>query len=142
MVMSKVSVANALLWIASFFASRVVFGTFVSARRIHDQWRLWGTPLTIEKLGEQEFAALERLRAQGLSPMPLTTWTFFWSMAGFVVLNGLNYIWFFMIVRTTMRKLNVSLRGVAKRMCTNGTPLNDTAHLPYNSRKPQKGSSS
>ena len=104
--LSPLSIANAVIWIVSFLFVRILWGTYATISYMMDLYSLWEKPMTIETLGRDEFAVVETLRDRGLDPRPVGVSVLAWCTACAIVLTGLNYYWFYLIVETTLRKIS------------------------------------
>ncbi|KAK5996100.1 putative TLC domain-containing C17A2.02c-like protein [Cladobotryum mycophilum] len=111
---SGASVANAIVWIVTFFFTRILWGTYATFVCCHDVFVMSRTALTAKDLGVTEFASLERLRAKGLDPWPPSVFMVGWVYARGIALAALNFIWFYLIVKTTAKKL--AAKNAAKTM--------------------------
>lgn len=103
---SPLSIANALVWIVSFLLVRILWGTYATIVYMTDLYSLRNVPITIEALGKEKFAVVERLREKGLEPSAVGTPVLVWCTWCAVVLAGLNYLWFYLIVKTTIKKVS------------------------------------
>ncbi|KAK4446371.1 TLC domain-containing protein [Podospora aff. communis PSN243] len=102
---SRASVANAVVWIVLFFVFRIVWGTYATVVYMRSTYAVWKTPLTLEALGVEEYAVVERLEAEGLKPGNIGTVVMALTMLAGVTLASLNYVWFYLIVKTTVRRV-------------------------------------
>ena len=103
---SRLSVANAVVWIVLFFVFRIVWGSYATVVYMGSTYAVWKTPLTREALGESEYAVVERLRAEGLEPRNIGTFVMVLTMLAGVTLASLNYMWFYLIVKITARRIS------------------------------------
>ena len=103
---SKLSVANAIVWIVLFFVFRIVWGSYATVVYMRSTYAVWKTPLTRDALGESEYAVVERLKAEGLEPRNIGSFAMVLTMLAGVTLASLNYVWFYLIVKTTARRIS------------------------------------
>lgn len=62
--------------------------------------------MTLQDLGAEEFAAYKRLQKDNLQPGPVAAWAFVCTLMATAILQCLNYLWFYLIITTTIRKLS------------------------------------
>jgi hypothetical protein len=102
---SGLSIANAVVWILSFGAIRVVQGTYVTALVMQDLWAIYHMSLTKDELSAADWAAFQELSRNGIPPEPVSLATvLFWFVCG-SILVCLNFMWFYLLIRTVIRKL-------------------------------------
>lgn len=93
---------NVLVWIATFFSIRIVWGTYQTFLVFRDLWTMTVTPVTPKSLGEAEWTAVLRLQDAGLSPCRLPPWVLACTLFCGSAQAILNHIWFYSIVRAVL----------------------------------------
>lgn len=86
---------NAYLWILTFITVRLIWGTFLTLSVFHDLWFLIFTPFTPEALWPEEWAAVVRLRDEGVSPGRVPWWALVWTLTCGTAQMSLNFNCFF-----------------------------------------------
>jgi len=93
---SRAQLYNGLLLLFTFFSARLVYGTYQSYQVFSDIWALLGSSpdLTV---------ASDTLRfATAATTAP--TWLGFAYLSSNLVLNFLNFYWFFMMIRAVRKR--------------------------------------
>lgn len=86
---STAQLINGVALIVTFGCSRLLWGTYQSARMYHDVWRTLKTP----------------------EELPVPPWLAFSYLASITLLSGLNFYWFWRMIHTVSKRFEKPKAG-------------------------------
>jgi hypothetical protein len=127
---TKAQLYNGLCLIFTFFGCRLVWGTYQSARVYYDMWHaIQASPDAGYVAAAHSNSTLanpdENVMAFASEPAPIPVWLAGTYVASNIVLNGLNWHWFFKMI-AAIRKRFETPKEVKEKVAVVGTTKGET----------------